>query len=331
MAALTIQRIEPSSQGAGIKRLFLGHERPEFPGWFERAYPVAVRDGATSFVSLDESGQVVIHMAAFRASFWLGEGRVDGALLCNLMAHRDHRGFFPVVAVIKRAVRDLRADGAEFIYTNPINKGSVAVMKAGGLPQIGSQNRFLLPLGHRRMLVDLALAARLGARRFLWPRLTAHEVPAAQAAEWTVRTRTRVSRVTSARHPQLYFMRLGPLEGERFIGIRLTDAVDGEVGAALAHRESDDPTEWDLVTLRCLRIEHVPGAVAAVGQLMRRHGARRLSLSALQSTPYAAALVRGGSIQRHEPWAIVGAGYTDAGKSVIAGMAESDLEKIDVD
>jgi hypothetical protein len=41
--------------------------------------------------------------------------------------------------------------------------------------------------------------------------------------------------------------------------------------------------------------------------------------------------VRGGFIQRNEPWTIVAAGYSDLGRSVAEGLASSDLEKIDVD
>ena len=329
--SLTIRRIDPFTQADQIKRLFLEHERPEFPEWFDRAYPLAMRAGGSTWVSLDGNDRVVAHMSTFRAAFWLGDEVVHGALLCNLMVDKAHRTFFPVVALFKQVVKDLRSDGAEFIYSNPINAGAIAVVRAAGLAKVGDHYRYLLPVGHRRLFLHAATGAYLACRRLLNRGYSAKRVPTQEAADWTIGVHTRISSVTAKRYPELYFMRYGNQDGPDTIGFAVYGPDGRQVGASVMRVNLEGDGNGDVITLRCLAMEHVPGIAAALGSAARHAGVRRVNLTVLAGTPYAAALVRGGFIQRTEPWSVVGVGCTDRGRAVIAGLAFSDLEKIDVD
>jgi hypothetical protein len=331
LVTTTAHRVDPLAVGDQLKRLFLENERPEFPEWFDRAYPLAVREGAASWVSTETDGRVIAHVAGFPATISVQGRDVRGALLCNLMADSAHRTFFPVVAAVKRAVRELRQDGAEFVYTNPINPGSVSVMRAAGLKKVGTQNRFLLPLGDRRSPGGLLMSARFWA---LSRRLRAVEaVPAEieEVVEWTVRERCEVSRVTVRRSRDVYFMRLGELRTDAYWGYVLRDSTERDVGAALVARPSAESGEARVITLRCRTLDRVAACVAAVGIALRRVGVRRANTTALEGTPFARALVQGGFVQRNEPWTIVAAGFSEVGRLVAEGLASSDLEKIDVD
>jgi hypothetical protein len=328
---LTVRRIDPFTRSEQIKRLFVEHDRPEFPEWFDRAYPLAMRDGGSTWVSLDANDRVVGHMSAFRAAFWLGEEVVHGGLLCNLMFDKAHRTFFPVVALFKQIVKDLRADGVEFLYSNPNNPGAVTVTRAAGLAKVGDQYRFLMPVGHHALPLHLATGAYLTIRRWSNRGYRAERVQTQVAADWTVREHCRVSGVTARRYPDLYFMRYGDLQGPNTLGFAIYGPGGRQVGGALVRANQDKGGNSDLITLRCLQLEDAPGAAAALGAAVRREGILRLNAMLLAGTPWAAALVRGGFVQRPEPWTVVGAGYTDRGRAVIEGLASSDLEKIDVD
>jgi hypothetical protein len=324
----TVRCVDPLTMGDQLKRLFTENDRPEYPGWFDRAYPIAVRDGARSWVSLNADERVIAHVAGFTATVSVHGRDVRGALLCNLMADKGHRTFFPVVAAVKRAVGDLRSMGAEFIYTNPINPGSVAVMRAAGLRRIGAQNRFLLPLGGVDGPISLLLLARTWLGNRPERRVVAEEVEVSLAVDWTVRERCSVSPVTTRRSPEVYFMRWEGFDTGADRGFIVRDASGRDTAAAIVRVEGDEGT---LITLRCRSLDRVEESVAALARTLRELGLRRVNAYTLEGTPFAAALVRGGFIQRNEPWTIVAAGFTDAGRQVAAGLAYSDLEKIDVD
>jgi hypothetical protein len=145
-ARLTFERVNPLEHADAIKALFLGHERPEFPEYFERAYPDAVADGATSWVGWDEHGRLCAHIAQFPRQFLLGRRPLQAALLANLMIATEHRTFWPALALARRVVKDVRASGAaDFVYADP-NDRAQAVLRAAGLQTIGALCRFVLPL-----------------------------------------------------------------------------------------------------------------------------------------------------------------------------------------
>ena len=68
----TITAVNPVDHEQDIKQLFVTHERPEFPGFFDRAYPAGVRAGGLSWVGRDRAGQIVMHVACFPQRFRFG-------------------------------------------------------------------------------------------------------------------------------------------------------------------------------------------------------------------------------------------------------------------
>lgn len=326
--SLVVKRIDPLTMGEQIKTLFMTNERPDFPGWFDRAYPMAVKEGAASWVLVDPDNRVLAHVGGFHARLSVEGQVVRGGLLVNLMADKDHRTFFPVVSVIKRAVKDMKDDGAAFIYTNPINPGAIATMRAAGLNQIGDSNRFLLPIGHANPVIDLGLAAVAWGRRRWLPAVIATSIDLPDAVRQTTELISGVSPVTPKRLASLYPIRQEGFGSGEDIGIGLSDRAGSSVGTAIVRTSATGA--W-LTTLRCARLEGVAGSVAAIGALLGGRGVRRLECRVLMNTAFTRELMRGGFLQRNEPWAVVSAGYSDLGRTAAAGLAASDLEAIDLD
>lgn len=326
----TVHRIVPTDRADDIKRLFLDNERPEFPQWFDRAYPIAIEKlGCTSWVTVDANDRVICHMSAFHSWFWVEDRVVQGTLLCNLMTDKDSRSFFPTVATIKRAVKDLRADGTNFIYTNPINKGSIAVMKAGGLKWVGDENRYLMPTGDERPVLDLGASLVLHVRRLTQPRLSLEEATPDDVVTWTTSQRCGVSDVSCKRYPEVYFMRYDHLDGGDTFGRFFLDSEGNRVGATMYRKGKE--RNATLITLRCLDAAHVGPAASALGLALRSEGIIRINTTALEDTDFSEGLRRGGFIQRKEPWTIAATAFTPEGEAVVAGLGDSDLEHIDVD
>ena len=66
---VTIAVANPLQHVREIKDLFLANERPEFPEYFDRAYPPAVATGATSWLGRDSEGRLVMHIACLPRRF----------------------------------------------------------------------------------------------------------------------------------------------------------------------------------------------------------------------------------------------------------------------
>jgi len=325
----TILRVDPLAYGDEIKSLFLANERPEFPAWFDRAYPVAVRQGATSWITVDEDGQLLAHLAALPLRLDHAGRDVQGWLFSNLMADKEHRSFFPTAALARRAVGDLKADGAAFVATNPMNAGAMAVMRAAGLGQVGAHDRFVYVLGDPQWIRDTAMAAHLLARRVFNRRLRAQSVPASEAAAWTLRHDTRLAAVAPRRLDALYTMRIEQFGQAAVLGFIVWNARGTAMGAALVLCGAEGHA--DVITLRCASAAALGGASVAIARATRELNYRRLHASAVVGSPFARALTRGGFVRRHEAWAIVGTGFTDAGRAAVHALGTSDLEHVDFD
>jgi hypothetical protein len=76
-----ITAVNPVEHEQDIKQLFVTHERPEFPGFFDGAYPAGVRAAGLSWVGRDRGGQVVMHVACFPQRFRFGEREVVGLMM----------------------------------------------------------------------------------------------------------------------------------------------------------------------------------------------------------------------------------------------------------
>lgn len=326
----TAVRVDPRTMAERITRLFISNGNPGAAIWFDRTLVRSPRPDAACWISTDDEDRVIAHIAALPTRLVHDGRELRGAILCNLMADRAHRTFFPILAVVKRAVRDLREEGAELIMTNPGNAGAVAVMKAAGLKQVAIHSRFLGLLGDRRRVVDLVIGMTLGGRRLLCAPPRARSVDPVVAAEWTVRNLSRISPVTARRAPGQYAQRYEAFGSAGDEGFIFTDSRGAEIGAAIVRCEPghDDAA---LITLRSVSAASIPGIAAALGSALRSHGVRRLNALAVVGSSYARGLLRGGFIARDEPWAIAGVGFTDAAKAALAAMGDSDLERVDFD
>src|SRR2546428_3564394 len=159
MLELTITSANPLDHAAEIKQLFLAHGRPEFPAFLERAYAAAVQAGAKSWLGRDPNGRLVMHMACFLHRFKFGAREVVGGHLVNGMVAQAYRTFFPVLALVRRAVEDAKALGTiDFLYSDS-NEGGRAVLRAPGFAAVGTLRRFVLPVADRSWLADGAMRA----------------------------------------------------------------------------------------------------------------------------------------------------------------------------
>ncbi|HVH68748.1 MAG TPA: hypothetical protein VM716_12845 [Gemmatimonadales bacterium] len=162
---LTIKAVNPLDHVEEIKRLFVDNERPDFPEFFDRAYPTYVRAGGVSWVGRDAGGRVVMHVACFPQRFRFGARDVVGGLLVNALVARSHRSFFPAQALFKITKHDARVRGdLDFLYTDP-NDQAKAVLNVCGFTQVGTLGRYVLLLGDRRWLADRAIGLAHAARR----------------------------------------------------------------------------------------------------------------------------------------------------------------------
>jgi hypothetical protein len=123
--SLKIVSVNPLEHAAQIKKLFLANERPDFPEFFDRAYPSAARSGGRSWIGVDSEGQVAMHIALFPHRFALREHTVIGGLLVNLMVAKARRTVVPALTLMRRVTEDAKADATiDFLYGNPNPSGS---------------------------------------------------------------------------------------------------------------------------------------------------------------------------------------------------------------
>jgi hypothetical protein len=151
---LSISAVNPLDFAQEIKQLFLTHERPEFPDFFDRTYPRAVAHGATSWVGRDPRGQVVMHIACLPRRFTFGNRQVVAGLLANLVVAKAYRSFFPAVALVSRLVKDSQEAGViDFLYADP-NEESRALMRGIRFARFGTLQRYVLPVRDPRRFMD---------------------------------------------------------------------------------------------------------------------------------------------------------------------------------
>ena len=155
--SLVFARVNPLDYGDEIKDLFLAHERPEFPAFFDRTYADVVGEGAASWVGWDANGRICAHMAHFPRAFQLGKRVVRGSLLANLMVAKEHRTLWPALTLVRKLINDCRQSGSiDFLYGDP-NDAALAILRAVGFRPVGALHRYVIPVGDQRRTVDLGI------------------------------------------------------------------------------------------------------------------------------------------------------------------------------
>jgi hypothetical protein len=331
--SVEITRTNPLDHASEIKHLFLTHDRPEFPEFFDRAYPSAVRSGARSWIGMD-TDRLVLHVAQFPHLFAFGEQTVVAGLLANLMAAKSHRTFLPAVNLLGRMTEESRAEAAfDFLYRDP-SMAAKAVFAAAGFSTVGMLDRFVLPLAGGSWYTDAVvrlygLVLRLGAwRRRLG--VKRHEASSfdADAFERPIGT---ASGLRPFRPSALYHQRLPgyPSSADYWFTFH-SNRGSAPASAAVFVRGSADGTARLLTVSRPPDLP-ITAIVPALAKALRRLGYSRLWIFTLTGTHFAHELIRAGFVPRNDKAPFIALALTEVGSQALGSFATSEITELDCD
>jgi hypothetical protein len=331
---LEIVSVNPLERADDIKELFRAHARPEFPEFFDRAYPIAAARGALSWVGLDSRGAVVMHYARFTRRFQLNGDEVVGGLLVNMMVAEGHRTFIPAAKLLARVVEDSTRESAiDFLYADPNERGR-AVGLTFGFVTIGHLNRFVLPVSARGPL-DLGIRAYHWARRRRRGRgawnLVVHAAVDFDAAPYE-RSPGRSGRLLSNRGSSLFAERLVgyPAAADQWLAFRQKDGGSGPRMLLLAR----GPAESGRVQLHAVWRDPAVPLAPTVGPLLRwlrTVGARKVEAVALEESPLGRDLGHAGFFARGPRVPVLALALTDRGRLAVQAAPAWDLMGVDCD
>jgi hypothetical protein len=333
MATVTITAVNPLDHADEIKGLFVAHERPEFPEFFDRAYPAAIQAGGMSWVGRDGAGRIVMHIGCFLQRFRFGEREVLGGLLVNAMVARSHRSFFPAQALIKRAKQDIRARGdIDFIYSDP-NDQAQALLEACGFVRVGALGRYVLLLGDRRWITDRAIGLLHTASRVVRHGAAVAAQPARDVAAGAFEA------------PAGESPRLRPYHGGARYAARLagypaasdwwfTLPRNGDQSPLAAGLLVRGPDRSGVAVLHAVRRD--PGVPLAwllprTAAALRDRGCTRLHVTTLRDSLFAKELRREGFVLREQAAPIVAIALTPAGEAVVGAPQLWEITSLDCD
>lgn len=334
-APLSIACVNPLDHAAEIKQLFVAHERPEFPAYFDRAYPDAVADGARSWVGRDAAGRICAHAVQFPRRFWWGRHLVRGALLGNLMVAKAYRRFWPALALMRRVVQDLKQSGSfDFVYGDP-NEIARPVVQGAGLLPVGSLQRFVLPLADRRRAVALGIRAYrlLGRIKPGVTRLALAEQPADDVPEEAdLRPTDDPRSLRPIRHAALYRGRLAgyPGEADRWYAFHAAGPRGAPAGRALV-RGPDHRGMAVLCVWQCEPLTRLSSMLVALGNRLAELGAARLEAYAMAASHAEREVRRAGFLPREECIPVMALPFTPRGSAAVAAATQWRILPVDLD
>jgi hypothetical protein len=350
MGATTARRAVPAiaianplDHAAEIKEFFVAHGLPSFPDFFDRTYPAAVRDGAMTWLGRDESGHLVMHEACFLRRFQSPEGgQVVAGLMVNQLVATEYRTFFPALALVKRAVRDLEARGGiDFLHADPNRAGAVS-LQAAGFARIGTLQRYVLPVGDRRVLLDGCIRLfHVWLRVTNWARGAVGRggrgvvVHAAQDFPLDSVAAPRVTpRAVAAYHDAaLYISRLAgyPSSLDWWLTVHASDRAAGSPAAAVLIRGPDASGRATLKTLR--RASGVDPAAALPNLIaqLRRRGCTRLDLYTVAESAFGRAFRRAGFFSRPDTIPLLAKALTPAGEACLRAIGDWEITDLEYD
>jgi hypothetical protein len=334
VSSVEISRANPLDHAGEIKHLFVTHDHPEFPEFFDRAYPSAVRSGASSWIGVDTDRRLVMHIGQFPHRFALGEQTVIAGLLVNLLVAKAHRTFLPALSLLRRMAKESQAEAAlDFLYGDP-STAAQAVFKSAGFSTVGMLDRFVLPLAGRRWYTDAAvriygMTVALGAhsRRFA----TVRQEASSFNADAFERPLGHAPALRPFRPRALYHGRLPGYPGRtdywftvqsrgRSTSVRAAVFVRGEADGTARLLTVARPPDIALTAI-------VPGLATA----LRRLGYSRLWIFTLTGTRLANELSRAGFAPRHETTPLIALALTQLGVQAMESTSTWEITELDCD
>lgn len=334
--ALAFAPVSPLDCREEIKALFLAHERPEFPAFFDRTYPDAVRDGARSVVGRDETGGLCAHIAHFPRPFRFGDRIVRGSLLANLMVAKEHRTLWPALKLVRRLVDDCKRSGSvDVLYGDP-NEAALAILRAVGFRPVGALRRFVAPVSDGRMVVDWGIGLYQLLRRFRGPTMDL-EVRAHRAIDLPAGPKVvdpaEPGSFSPALRPAVYRHRLPgyPGTGDRWYTFHRRNEADPV--AAVLVREPDSRGLAVVGALQGASSSLLSPVLLGLTRTLRQAGTgiQRLELSVMGESRVAAATQRAGFVPRDERIPVVALPLTALGTAALESGAEWRLLPVDLD
>jgi hypothetical protein len=333
---VTIAAVNALRHAQEIKELFLAHGRPEFADFFDRTYPGAFADGATSWLGRDPGGRLVMHIACFPRRFKFGQREVVAGLMVNLMVMKQYRSFFPALGLINRLVQDSKAPGViDFLYADP-NEESRALLRGLRFVQVGTLQRYVLLVGDRRPYLNLAIRlfhtfvrAANGTPR----RATVIPHPAGRFEAETFSVPHKQSPRLAAYHDQaLYVSRLDGYPGDRDWWLTVhREGVTSRPEAAVLLRGPDASGFTALHAVRWspgLSLATVlPGLIAE----LRRRGCERLQVKTVAESDLGRALRRCGFVPREEAVPLSALPLTSLGEECVRSVRDWEITDLECD
>jgi hypothetical protein len=324
----------PLEHSEELKGLFLAHDVPDFPEFFDRAYPSIVRDGGKSWIGFDEKERVVAHIARFPRRFALGKHTVVGGLLVDLMAAKSHRTLFPGLTLVRQMTAQSQADrDVDFLYGTPNDLASV-LFKGAKFATVGTMQRYTFPLAGTRWHTDAAVRVCHALARIRgWGHRT--EIVEHSAARFDAAAYERPSgefpTLRPIRPPELYRHRLTgyPSEADHWFTFHWHSDSSRACAAVLVRGSPDGVAT--LVSFSRDPSVSLSAIVPALAAVLRRVGYRRLTVTTLSGTPLARQLGRVGFVSRPEIRPVVARAVTPLGADAINSATAWEITDLDSD
>lgn len=329
---MQIIAVNPLDYADGIKALFKAHDTPQFASYFDRVYPGAVAGGARSWIGIDETGELVMHMACFVNQFQLDGSPVRGGLLANFMVASRHRTVTPALTLTRQLVREARAFGdLDFLYTNP-NAASHAVLGFAGLKPVAQVERLVYPTGDANPFLDFGtilyqVAGQLRAGSGGRAKVTRH--PVDHATGRTPSSASHAGRLTPLRTEDQLARRLPgyPAAGDAWF----TMERDGSTIAAFLLGTTDSARNVDLHAAWTAEGQDFARLIPSLARRARSLGGRRLVAYGVAGSLLVADMLRGGFKARGTVGPLDAIALTATGERALAAVARWDMHGIDLD
>ena len=331
-----IECVNPLAYERDIKELFVAHDRPEFPAAFDRAYPSASAAGGGSWIGRDPGGRVVMHIACMPRRFRLRGEDVCGGMLANLMVAKEHRSFFPALALVTRLIRDMRARGTiDFLYADP-NDESRALLRGTRFRHVATLRRYVLPVSDGGFAAAMALRVWHGILRLRSGIRSRPKVVLREAGDYwpgeLAAPDPQSERMIGMHDETLYATRLAAYPSARDFWVTSHPSESGgSPEAALLIRGPDQRGIAVLHAIRRRAGVRIRATVHAVTGELGRRGVYRLQVMTLAESKLADELCHAGFVPRTEAIPLFALPLTALGEDCTAAVRDWEMTDVECD